>query len=394
MPGQPLTAPGGFVYHAPRNKARLENGPRPLCFFAAMSLVFAAIPFALAAQEPQGIPDAPNPSPSGTEFYHDFRNKKSLDGNFKLYGADAANRVKSEPEGLRITLPGKAKSPDGLGVISRLPVKGNFEITLGYEIVQMDKPKDLWGNGFELYIETDTPTKESMGLNRIIRPTGADVYFSSRMRTNLQGGHERVERGTDIPAAGKAGQLRITRHGPKTVLSAIENGSKEGQVLYRYDLGTEDIAMIRLAAIPGNTPFVVDLRLIDLLIKELPDVAPIDPGVKVVDKSAAPPRTALWLAVVLIAVALVAISLWLLLRRARGNSEEKKLTEQASTPAVEVRQKVKPATAPGPLAFQCLGCGKQLKTKAELAGKKIKCPECGNAVAVPRIDESSPRFTP
>ncbi len=254
-----------------------------------MSLVFGAIPLTLAAQEPQGIHEPPNPSPSGTEIYHDFRNQKSLDGNFKLYGADAANRVKSEPEGLRITLPGKTKSPDGLGVIARIPVKGNFEITLGYEILQMDKPKDLWGNGFELYIETKTPTKESMGLNRIMRPTGADVYFSSRMRTNVQGGHERIERGTDIPAAGKSGQLRITRDGSKTVMSATENGGAEAQVLYRYDLGTEDIALIRLAAIPGNTAFVVDLRLIDLRVKELSNAASVDPGinptVKVADKS-------------------------------------------------------------------------------------------------------------
>ncbi len=364
--------------------ARLDNDPRALCLlFAAMSLVFGAIQFAVAAQEPQFIPEAPTPSHSGTEFYHDFRNKKSLDGNFTLYGADAASRVKSEPEGLRITLPGKAKSPDGLGVITRIPVKGNFEITLGYEILQMDKPKDLWGNGFELYIETDTPTKESMGLNRIIRPNGNDVYFSSRMRTNLQGGHERIERGTDIPAAGKSGQLRITRHGSKTVMSATENGSKEGQVLYRYDLGTEDLAMIRLAAIPGNTAFVVDLRLFDLRVKELPSGAPVDsgvnPSIKVADISEAPPRTALWLSVVLIAVALVTVSLWLFLRKARRNSEE----EKTSTPAVELTQEVKSETAPGPIAFQCPGCGKKLKTKAELTGKKIKCPECGNALVVP-----------
>ncbi len=55
----------------------------------------------------------------------------------------------------------------------------------------------------------------------------------------------------------------------------------------------------------------------------------------------------------------------------------------ASAAAVDLRQEVESETAPGPIAFQCPGCGKKLKTKAELAGKKIKCPECGNAVVVP-----------
>ncbi len=288
-------------------------------------LFLAAIQFTVAGQEPKIIPDPPKPSNSGTDFYHDFRNKKSLDGNFRLYGADAANRVKSEPEGLRITLPGNAKSPDGLGVICRTPVKGNFEITLGYEILQIAKPKDLWGNGFELYIETDTPTKESVALNRIVRPSGADVYFSGRMRTNAKGGHERTERGNDIPAKGNAGQLRISRNGSITVMSAAEQGSEESQTLYRYDLGTEDVASIRLAAIPGNTPFVVDLRLIDLRARELPNIAaPVDPSVKFVDKSKAPPRTALWLSLLLIAVVTVITGLWLWMRKSRGKSKEEK----------------------------------------------------------------------
>ena len=31
----------------------------------------------------------------------------------------------------------------------------------------------------------------------------------------------------------------------------------------------------------------------------------------------------------------------------------------------------------------CTGCGKKLKTRRESAGKKLKCPGCGQFVAVP-----------
>src|SRR5262249_28679418 len=35
------------------------------------------------------------------------------------------------------------------------------------------------------------------------------------------------------------------------------------------------------------------------------------------------------------------------------------------------------------IAVQCSGCGKNLKAKAALAGKKVKCPQCNQGVFVP-----------
>jgi hypothetical protein len=35
------------------------------------------------------------------------------------------------------------------------------------------------------------------------------------------------------------------------------------------------------------------------------------------------------------------------------------------------------------IAFTCPSCCKELKAKDELAGKKVKCPGCGKAAAVP-----------
>jgi predicted RNA-binding Zn-ribbon protein involved in translation (DUF1610 family) len=41
-----------------------------------------------------------------------------------------------------------------------------------------------------------------------------------------------------------------------------------------------------------------------------------------------------------------------------------------------------PAKTASSLAFSCT-CGKSLKAKAALAGKKLKCPGCGEPVLVP-----------
>src|SRR5438876_7203 len=45
-----------------------------------------------------------------------------------------------------------------------------------------------------------------------------------------------------------------------------------------------------------------------------------------------------------------------------------------------------------PIAFQC-GCGKQLRVRDDLAGKKARCPSCGTVLAVPSPREESTRIT-
>ena len=41
------------------------------------------------------------------------------------------------------------------------------------------------------------------------------------------------------------------------------------------------------------------------------------------------------------------------------------------------------APSPTPLLFACTACGKRLRVRAALAGKKVKCPQCNEAVPVP-----------
>jgi serine/threonine protein kinase len=48
-----------------------------------------------------------------------------------------------------------------------------------------------------------------------------------------------------------------------------------------------------------------------------------------------------------------------------------------------VGERAGPGAAPASVSFPCSGCGKRLKARAELARKKVKCPQCGRAVLVP-----------
>ena len=43
----------------------------------------------------------------------------------------------------------------------------------------------------------------------------------------------------------------------------------------------------------------------------------------------------------------------------------------------------KPKTNAAEILVACTACGKKLKVKEELVGKRVKCPHCGAAVRVP-----------
>jgi hypothetical protein len=53
-----------------------------------------------------------------------------------------------------------------------------------------------------------------------------------------------------------------------------------------------------------------------------------------------------------------------------------------------------PAPTAPPVCFPCSGCGKKLKAAAALAGRKVKCPQCGERAVVPAIQTGQPGRTP
>jgi hypothetical protein len=68
-----------------------------------------------------------------------------------------------------------------------------------------------------------------------------------------------------------------------------------------------------------------------------------------------------------------ALAIWLLLRSRRGTPPDEPHTDKPANPE----------GAGAPISLTC-SCGKNLKVKAELAGKNVRCTQCGMAVLVPR----------
>jgi hypothetical protein len=307
------------------------------------------------------------------EVYQDFRQGQDLQPPLRLFGVEAAKVTTMEKRGLRITLPVTRRDTNRVGIELRDRIKGNFEATVSYEILLGNQPERGHGVGVELFVATDTPTQEDLGLFRMARVQEGQVYKFTRSR--VQDG-ERKYGGDDTPATCKSGRLRITRLGTAARMSAAEGDADDFRELWVEELGAEDVNLVRVAAFPGHAPNALDLLVKDLRVRTLGPGEAIAQTAPAPSPPTAPPRV--WLLVAgLIGLVILVVGLggWLVRRRNRP-------ADRRSANAAELGG---PEAATGVISFPCSGCGKPLKARAVLAGKKVKCPKCSTAVGVPSL---------
>src|SRR5262249_32560550 len=154
--------------------------------------------------------------------------------------------------------------------------------------------------------------------------------------------------------------LRLTRKGSEATFFAAEGLGGAFRELCRHDLGTEDLKIVRLGALSGSPAVAVDLRIVDLQIRTPSPltgvaVAPSSPSPTTTERG----RSGGWL------VAGGFVGRVILLPRGVG------LAVRPRRPAGSPARAASP-----PVSVRCPGCGKSLRAKADLAGKKVRCPQC------------------
>jgi hypothetical protein len=263
----------------------------------------------ITAQSPLG--SVPVKDGAKLDFYQDFRNGNLPQALFKMEGPDAPLRIKPEREGLRITLPAEQQKPDGVGISPLFTIKADFELTVGYRIINTTaNPAGQRGAGLEVYIRTNSPTEEALGLSRRTRPDGSEVFSCTRMTTNDQGMRKSVPNLNleHLPAHGKSGQLRVTRVGTKVAVTTAEQNETQFRLLYLVDLGDADAYQIRVGANPGAAANEVDLFIHDLRIR---NISHNDPTALAAFASGTPVRNkSLIIVAVLFGIGLLLVGFW------------------------------------------------------------------------------------
>jgi hypothetical protein len=412
---QPEQVPAPQLPRLPsrEGKRHARVGPakrRALLFLGALGLVvLVAIGLGgLWLLGQQGDPIAK--APPRQAIVQDFRQGRPLVPGLALAGKDVNQFLTREPEGYRFTLPAGRKVEgyqQEVGVQAMILIQGDFQIAAGYELLAAEvPPRKMMVAGVELFIMRGPDGKRQARLGRFNTAEGP-VYEVRYSDFALP----RKPKAVDIqrfPTQERQGQLCLQREGTSLsyrVKDATTNGAfKE---LFKVDFGSEALTMLLFGITPGMDFKRVDGRLLELRIhtggKEtdaaLPIGGPLEqrPGrtgqpVEQLQRwarqlqpgTAQPPeppretppggRWPFFLMIGLV-ILLGAGGLVAFLRMQRRSRKP-----EAAAAGVPHQ----PSSAESsPLTFACPGCGKRLRSRVELAGRNVKCPRCGQAVAVP-----------
>jgi predicted RNA-binding Zn-ribbon protein involved in translation (DUF1610 family) len=357
-------------------------------------LCLGATVFAAAQPEPVE-PKVVQPRKDYAEEYHPaLKDNAKQIPELLSYGPDAPACVRFEPAGLHITLPlGYPKPRPGTGVVTDFGVKGDFEITIAFEILPGKTP-DLpvnWANLRIVIVPNEPPVPEvwhkadqnrAVLAREITGKESAGTFLGNATKWNSDVPRDKwnnedfskVEQhdGKRSPAVALTGRLRLVRIGADLFFFTSENADPEfKQLRPKYEFGIKDLKNVHFLASTGTAGDTVDVLVTDLHIRAdgfvKGAVVPPPPAAQPV----AQPRSLvvpiiIALSILGVIVLSLPLGILLFLRKRPGDATSKATPSRAGT-----------------LVFACPHCGKRIKAKAGLAGKTIKCPKCGNAVKAP-----------
>ena len=326
------------------------------------------------------------------EYHRQFEGNPEKGPLLDLYGPDADQCVKFEPEGLRITLPtGYPGNRPDTGVITRFGVKGDFEITLSYQILDQPVaasgrytrlilavvPEKPQGTGVRASPETWHQVNDNMAV--VQRQTGWNDFRALWQKLDEGEGRPMLANTDFRPARETRGSLRLVRTGTMLSWYVVDGPGSEFVLLHQEPYSGENIKNVRIVAMTGGTRTTFDVRVLDFHVQAAELPLPSSARLPKAERVTWP----LWpftLAAILSFVLVVPLGVWLYVRYRR-------LIHHQQT-VVAARERTAEAPLP-PLAFACSTCGKMLKAKAELAGKKVKCSQCGQPVPVPQSNRTA-----
>jgi DNA-directed RNA polymerase subunit RPC12/RpoP len=309
------------------------------------------------------------------QYRHTFTTASQDRPEMERTGPGSEMCVKFEPEGLRITLPVGYDGPFGwdkerpdTGLSIPMAIKGDFEITVSYEILKEPASPDAGypQTRFSLDVAVDREHHvEVMHSRRISKWAGPQFLAWVRRFENGKDSPKFKE----FPAQSPRGWLRVVRTGATVAFYAADGPDGLFTLLQRYPFSSEPVESIRISGSTGGPKAALDVRVTELTVR--------GESLKITDDSALPVAIGSGGAAIVLVLALVfAVVLGVLLAvRRRRRSAPK------AAPSLPV-EPAKLDSATEPFSFLCSHCGKKLKARAELSGKHVRCPECGKAVHV------------
>jgi hypothetical protein len=301
-----------------------------------------------------GPADRPGPAGPASDklhavFHQDFR---TIDLNSQQALRAVGSELHPDERGVRITLPAGQGILPHTGFVTNFTVRGDFEMTLAYEILEEETPTKGYGVGVALLGMLDSQTPTGLAVGRRLRTDGKAVFTGTRK---------------GMPSTSPAGRLCLRRVGPVVHFLAAEGDSPEFIEFDQQEVGTADLQWVRVAGTAGESESALDARLLDFTVRaeQLPGLPDAE----------GPPRSHALAWGVFASVIVLALGLGLTAWRRWRLGKRPAAARTGAKPV--------PEATPKPLVVPCPACGKKLRAGPALAGKQCKCPGCGGRVPVP-----------
>ncbi len=247
---------------------RHQRAARPLRLVVVVLIAFSA-----AALSQVAVP----PEPGLPQQSIDFRKPLADLPAVALFGPDAADVIRTDAEGLRITLPAGRADCRNVGIELPLGLRGDFAIDAGYEVLGIGDNIADPAAGVQMRLAFADSAVPLVALARfrnryppapvpLFQPVGHDgETFAAYRITVLPNGHEKPQ-GIDVRAREPRGRLKLARTGGQLQFLVSDGGSPD-HLLKTEEVGADDIDSVQLFAFSGWAPVAVDVRFTDLQIR-------------------------------------------------------------------------------------------------------------------------------
>jgi serine/threonine-protein kinase len=351
-----------------RAGSRLTVGKRRLVYLGLGVLAMAVAGLGLALGLGGGG-DAQAPA-ANSICRQDLRGQKVNEEVFRITSDTHRELMTVEPQGLRVTIPPQKQGQGAIGLMYPSHIQGDCDIMFSYELLNVDDPAQGWAAGASIWFMTATGTQEAVLIGNLHKP-GGQFFACQRMTKDAAGKRvydtlEPVE-----PTRVKAGRLRLVRRGTTVKYLVAEDDKPEFRELHKTELGPEEITLVKFGAesARAGSPVVVRFRELEIRALQFPLADPQQERSELRTAS----RVVLF---VLPGVGLLtAVAFIGRVVLGRGGKPQHKPAGPPNLPA--------PADAVLPISFACPACGKSLRARRALGGKKVKCPKCGQPALVP-----------
>lgn len=183
---------------------------------------------------------------SAAEYSWDFRDGVFDNVSLVPLGPGAVNLLRPMDKGLRISVPA-GHDVKSVGFSPRFTIRGDFEITVDFTLIQRTQPESGYGTGPTIYLSMGSTQDAAASLGRQLRTDGRDVYgvFAAQV---LDGVRKPTAKLFDVPSAAtaKTGRLRLRRTDEEITYSVADDHVAEFRPLATLPVSSDEVTLVRI----------------------------------------------------------------------------------------------------------------------------------------------------